>query len=301
MIPKIIYYAWFGKGKKSELEERCISSWREKCPNYQIIEINENNFDIENWHYLDDIKKRYIKEAYAKKNYSFVADVARMEWLRFHNGFMFDADIELLDTLEVIRRNNDNAFIGECHRGFYENGCVGISNGLPDVLIEAYKKLTHGKAMYVLVNEEVYKRLKPHGQTYIRTNECSLYGIGYIGNAFEKATLMVHHDENTWTKKDTLGFKIKSDLVPCKIFINGQRRIENEIKIYGSPQYIADVGIYSDKEVDITTIFNANYFLNDRVIELLGKDFKIQRSYIARNVEEITLTNGNRLRYDSGY
>lgn len=298
MIPKVIYYAWFGKGQKSKLEEKCISSWHKYCPDYQIVEINETNFDIENWQYLDETKKAYIKEAYKKKNFSFVADVARMEWLRFHNGFMFDADIEFLKPIDELR--NNNAFIGECHRGFYENGCVGISQGLPDVLLEAYKKLTFGKAMYVLVNEEVYQKIKPCGQTYIKNNECSLYGMGYIGNSLERfdQTILIHHDENTWTKKDTLGFKIKSDLLPCEIFVNGKHDIENEVKIYGCPQ-IASLYIYSDKEVEISTICNTNYFLNERVVELIGQDYLIRRNYIASNFEEITLTNGNRLRYDS--
>ena len=57
MIPKIIYYAWFGKGKKSELEEKCIASWKQHCPDYRIVEINETNFDIENWPYLNEDKK----------------------------------------------------------------------------------------------------------------------------------------------------------------------------------------------------------------------------------------------------
>ena len=300
MIPKIIYYAWFGKGKKSELEEKCIASWKQHCPDYRIVEINETNFDIENWPYLNEDKKRYIKEAYAKKNFSFVADVARMEWLRFNNGFMFDADIEFLKSVDEMR--NNNAFIGECHQGFYENGCVGISNGLPNVLLETYKKLTFGKAMYVLVNEEVYKTLNPHGQTYLKTNECSLYGMGYIGNSLERFghTILVHHDENTWTKKDTLGFKIKSDLLRCKIFINQQRSRENEIKIYGEPQDFADLSIFSNEEVTIPIICNSNYFLNNKVFKLIGNGYTISRNYIVSKFEEITLNNGNRLRYDSG-
>lgn len=303
MIPKIIYYAWFGKGKKSELEEKCIATWKQLCPDYQIVEINEDNFNIENWNYLDSHKKEYIKEAYEKTNWSFVSDIARMEWLRFHAGFMLDTDIELLKPLEEIRKNNDTAFISECHRGFYMNPIIGVSSGLPTVIQKAYEKLIRGKAIHILINEEAYKSFNLLGQTYIHKNNCSIYGIGYIGNEYDiitPQTVAIHHDENTWTKKDTMGFKILSDIVPCKIFINDKRDRENEAELYGFPQDDAKLFILANKKADLSMVFSANYFLNERVVEFIGKDYKIQRNYIVSEFEEITLNNGNRLRYDSG-
>ena len=47
MIPKKIHYCWFGKGKKSKLALKCIRSWRQYCPEYEVIEWNEENFDID--------------------------------------------------------------------------------------------------------------------------------------------------------------------------------------------------------------------------------------------------------------
>lgn len=47
MIPKVIHYCWFGHNKKSELIEKCIASWYEYCPDYKIIEWNEDNFDLQ--------------------------------------------------------------------------------------------------------------------------------------------------------------------------------------------------------------------------------------------------------------
>lgn len=43
MIPKKIHYCWFGRGEKSKLTERCIKSWKKYCPDYEIIEWNEDN------------------------------------------------------------------------------------------------------------------------------------------------------------------------------------------------------------------------------------------------------------------
>ena len=46
MIPKKIHYCWFGRGEKSKLMQKCIASWKRYCPDYEIIEWNEDNFDI---------------------------------------------------------------------------------------------------------------------------------------------------------------------------------------------------------------------------------------------------------------
>ena len=46
MIPKTIHYCWFGRNPKPELVERCIASWKQYCPDYEIIEWNEDNYDV---------------------------------------------------------------------------------------------------------------------------------------------------------------------------------------------------------------------------------------------------------------
>ena len=46
MIPKKIHYCWFGGKPKPKLAEKCIASWKKYCPGYEIIEWNEENFDV---------------------------------------------------------------------------------------------------------------------------------------------------------------------------------------------------------------------------------------------------------------
>ena len=46
MIPKVIHYCWFGGGEKNELIHKCIDSWKKDCPDYEIIEWNESNYDV---------------------------------------------------------------------------------------------------------------------------------------------------------------------------------------------------------------------------------------------------------------
>ena len=59
MIPKVIHYCWFGRSEKPKLAQKCIASWKKFCPDYEIIEWNEDNFDI----YCCP----YVKEAYENK------------------------------------------------------------------------------------------------------------------------------------------------------------------------------------------------------------------------------------------
>ena len=80
MIPKKIHYIWFGKGEKNERVKTCIESWKKYMPDYEIIEWNEDNFDI---NYND-----FTKKAYANKKWAFVSDVARL-WVLYNEGGIY--------------------------------------------------------------------------------------------------------------------------------------------------------------------------------------------------------------------
>ena len=71
MIPKIIHYCWFGGNPKPELVLKCIESWKKHCPEYEIIEWNESNFDVN--------AIPYTRDAYVAKKWAFVSDYARLK------------------------------------------------------------------------------------------------------------------------------------------------------------------------------------------------------------------------------
>ncbi len=102
MIPKKIHYCWFGRGEKSRLIKKCIASWEKFCPDYEIIEWNEDNFDIN--------INRYVSEAYKHKKYAFVADYARLYALYDEGGIYFDTDVELIKSPDELL--NNKAFSG---------------------------------------------------------------------------------------------------------------------------------------------------------------------------------------------
>ena len=92
MIPKIINYCWFGKNPQSDFVKRCIDSWKEQCPNYEFIEWNEDNFDINS--------NQYVKEAYMARKWAFVSDYVRLYALKTMGGIYLDTDVELIKNLD---------------------------------------------------------------------------------------------------------------------------------------------------------------------------------------------------------
>ena len=94
MIPKIIHYCWFGGNPLPELAQKCIASWKKYCPDYEIKEWNESNFDL---NCCD-----YVREAYEAKKWAFVSDYARF-WILYHEGGVyFDTDVEVLKPIDTI-------------------------------------------------------------------------------------------------------------------------------------------------------------------------------------------------------
>ena len=92
MIPKRIIFCWFGGNEKPEIVKNCINSWKEKMPDWEYLEINENNFDIN--------YNEYVKEAYNNKKWAFVSDVARLWALYTYGGIYMDTDVFVYQSLE---------------------------------------------------------------------------------------------------------------------------------------------------------------------------------------------------------
>lgn len=94
MIPKKIHYCWFGRNPLPESAQKCIASWRKYLPDYEIVEWNEDNFDVNSI--------PYTMQAYQAKKYAFVSDYARFKILYEHGGLYFDTDVEVIRPMDDI-------------------------------------------------------------------------------------------------------------------------------------------------------------------------------------------------------
>lgn len=102
MIPKKIHYIWFGRGEKNERTKQCIESWKKFLPDYEIIEWNEDNFDVN--------MCEFTKKAYEEKKWAFVSDVVRLWVLYNEGGIYMDTDVEVYKPLDEFLDNE--AFTG---------------------------------------------------------------------------------------------------------------------------------------------------------------------------------------------
>ena len=91
IIPKVIHYVWLGRGEKSNKIKECIASWKKFMPDYEIIEWNEDNFDI---NYND-----FTRQSYEAKQYAFTSDVVRLYALYHRGGIYLDTDVLMYKPL----------------------------------------------------------------------------------------------------------------------------------------------------------------------------------------------------------
>lgn len=102
MIPKKIHYCWFGNNPKPTLALKCIESWEKNCKDYEIIEWNEKNFDLQS--------NTYVKEAYEAKKWAFITDYVRLYVLYKYGGIYMDTDVEVIRPLDSFLQ--EEAFSG---------------------------------------------------------------------------------------------------------------------------------------------------------------------------------------------
>lgn len=228
-IPKIIHYCWFGKGEKSEFIKNCIKSWKEKLTDYEIIEWNENNFDI----YVN----KYVEEAYNYKKYAFVSDYVRLFALYNYGGIYLDTDVEVLKSFDEFLKYK--GFVGFEDKELVSTAVIGCEKGnlIIKEWLDTYKDrvfIENGK-LNQITNVRVFTNIllnynlnQNNSIQEIKNGELVVFPIEYfsplkIGTNkpnITNNTITIHWFEGSWTSvlkklkikvivliKDLIGFK----------------------------------------------------------------------------------------------
>lgn len=209
-IPKTIHYCWFGNGEKSADIINYIEGWKRILPDYEIVEWNETNFDINS--------NQYTKEAYEAKKWAFVTDYVRLYVLYNYGGIYMDTDVEVLKPLDEFLTND--AFSGFEVRDNVPTGIMAACKG-QEVIGDLLSFYDHHRFMLengtfdlttnvvTITNYFVKNGLKKNGKKQI-INGFVIYPQVYFcpntlsmiwGTPSEKS-YTIHHFAGSWTEED---------------------------------------------------------------------------------------------------
>lgn len=218
-MKKTIHYCWFGGAEKSEIIKRCIESWKKHCPDYEIVEWNENNFDINTC--------KYVKEAYNAKKWAFVSDYCRFWVLYNFGGIYMDTDVEILKPLDGLPAD----FVGFESESTVNSGLIrGAAKGdmICREMLDSYDKdsfiLENGEYNPCTVCERETAVLQKHGlvvngelqvvadTTVFPTEYFNPKGGNYGKDKITENTYTVHHYVASWKSpldQKIMAYKLK--------------------------------------------------------------------------------------------
>lgn len=195
MIPKTIHYCWFGRGEKPELARRCIASWKKHCPDYRIVEWNEDNFDISQYPYL--------QWCYENRKWAFLSDFARLLIVQRQGGIYFDTDVELVRRPDELLDNN--AYIG-FETNEYVNTGMGFGSEAHGEMVRAmiaeYEPLLDGRHGVIgcpILNTQALAKLGMEKTGLLqKLSMCTIYPVDYF-NPYDDPTGQLRKTQNTYS------------------------------------------------------------------------------------------------------
>ncbi|MCI8587344.1 MAG: glycosyltransferase [Clostridia bacterium] len=247
MIPKKVHYIWLGGKPKDKLTEICLLTWKDKMPEYEFIEWNETNLDLEKI----SQENEYFAECRKRNLYAFMADYLRIKILYEQGGIYIDTDVQaikslnpLLDrnlilgyeecTIDVVKKQIGTGFIA-AERGhwfiekiynFYKNEIMNSEMFIiPVIMTDTYNKL----------NKEEKEKIEILPKEYFSPYDSGggkLFSIELI----TKNTYAIHWFSYSWGNyKNRKWALVKHIKNPLKRRI---QMVKNRIKFYKETQTV---------------------------------------------------------------
>lgn len=193
MIPKKIHYCWFGNGEKSDLINKCITTWKEYLPEYEFYEWNESNFDIN--------LNSFVLEAYRLKKWAFVTDYVRLYALYNYGGIYLDTDIQITNTFDLFLE--EEFFIGLEMKGFLSTAVIGASKANENIKMfwdyytdRKFSEIPNPRIFTPLLTEKYGISFK-EDVLYILEDKVKVYPSNYFCVHIPQ-NFAIHHFEGSW-------------------------------------------------------------------------------------------------------
>jgi mannosyltransferase OCH1-like enzyme len=210
-IPRTIHYCWYGDAPLSELGEKCIETWREVMPDFEIRKWDESHLDR---------SIPYIDLAYRARKFAFVADYVRLKVLHDEGGLYFDTDIEVLRQFDDLL--TEPLFFGFQAPHSVAVGVIGAVKGHPFLRLlldkldaearrgsPTYQPLPELVSNVVRSNsgsaptifpEEYFYPYNPYSRVMIRRKP--------LQSNMTAQTRCIHHWEGSWLGDVSLGMML---------------------------------------------------------------------------------------------
>lgn len=277
MIKKI-HYCWFGGKPLPKSVKKCIDSWKKYLPDYEIIEWNESNFDIN--------QCTFVKEAYEHRKWAFVSDYARIYALYHQGGIYFDTDLKILkDVSHIVDKK---MFLGYENAAFCGTAVIGtneIHNKYIKEVLDFYNQIEHFNIdiIYYYANPRIITKtinkydsvVNDEGITIFNDGDIYVYPkdyfypikFDYSEKLYTQNTCMVHLFNATWTsKKDKRYVKINQRFGPTW----GRRinKLADKMSILGEKLHMKLVDVYHFLKLQVSIRLLINRRLN-RISQML--------------------------------
>lgn len=195
MIPKRIHYCWFGQREKPKLAQKCIESWKTFCPDYELIEWNEENFNI--------YRNSYTEMCYMQRKYAFLTDYVRLWVVYQYGGIYMDTDVELIRPLDTLLEHA--AYLGFENDEHINTGIgFGAEKNHPVIqkMLREYDVLLDGKHGTIgcpILNTRamIPLGLQQNG-AFQELKNCTIYPAEYF-NPYDDPTGRLHKTSNTYS------------------------------------------------------------------------------------------------------
>ena len=212
-IPKKIHYCWFGGAPLPPIATKCIESWKKFFPDYEIIEWNESNLNI-------NINK-FAQDAYYEKKFAFFTDVARLYIIYNYGGLYFDIDVEVIKSFDELIDND--VFFGIESEGKINTG-LGFGavpkHKIIKEMLDDYKNIDFisnknqlNSVSCPIINSKVLvKNGFSLNNTFEERKRIAIYPSDYMNPKggygkelqISKNTVSIHHFDGSWLHNEEI-------------------------------------------------------------------------------------------------
>lgn len=247
-MQKYIHLVWFGNNPLPRLAKKCIASWKKYLPDYEIIEWNENNVDLN--------ECPFIKEAYENKKWAFVADYVRIKAIYEYGGIYFDTDMMITKNIDFLL--DKETFLGVEDSMMVNAAVWGASKPksyFAKRMLDYYQSQEHFNLndMYKMSIPRIITKILDefdfdpsidevqvlHKDIYVYPRSY-FYPLSYDfkDNKFDENTCMIHYFDASWiSKKEQIEMKMirkigtKPTALIFKVYRFFKRNLKRLIKL----------------------------------------------------------------------